>query len=453
MGKRLCKENEESLPIEIYSGDEIGFGIDVVEGQNNVAHKSVVGVIQLFLPNGQEAKTRLFDRVNQWNFDENCFAREDLLQLHNYITEALAREQMLENKLALLQRLVGQTGEASEEAWKSLIDEDRLLTRVEILESQLSTYGKAMAEDKLREETQRLMGEKELYQETAKETLKKLVDEKLEAVKKQKELEKALSNTEDEYGSLKELYEKYVQENRELALQVNRLRNELEEEIAARQKLSTENASDKQSHWKDEDSILDLEEIRLMQNEIAENLQNENADSQNSIETKDSNDDRVIVNMDAHLCYQQDNIHECIKANNMEKECNENNEKLLNIESELNTYKNTYEILVNQNTITNNALIDAQNKLRDVDTSQEQNNVEKELSEKLLNRESELNTYKNKYELLVNNSTTINNALIDAQKKLREVNTSLEQKTRSYTKWKLSCRKHQNECKMKINTE
>merc|ERR1719414_780246 len=112
----------------------------------------------------------------------------------------------------------------------------------------------------------------------------------------------------------------------------------------------------------------------------------------------------------------------------MEKECNANNEKLLNIESELNTYKNKFEILVNQNTITNNALIDAQNKLRDVNTSQEQNNVEKKLNEKLLNCESELNTYKNKYELLVNNSTTINNALIDAQKKLREVNTSLEQK-------------------------
>ena len=141
---------------------------------------------------------------------------------------------MLETKLAVLQRLVGQTGTASEEAWKSLIDEDRLLTRVEILESQLSTYGKAMTEDKLRDETQRLMEEKELYQETAKETLKKLVDEKLEAVKKQKELEKALSNTEDEYGSLKELYDKNVLDNRELALQVNSLRNELDEEIAKR---------------------------------------------------------------------------------------------------------------------------------------------------------------------------------------------------------------------------
>ena len=99
-----------------------------------------------------------------------------------YLQEALAREQMLENKLALLQRLVGKTGEASEEAWKSLIDEDRLLTRVEILESQLSTYGKAMTEDKLREETKRLMSDKESYQTAAKENLKRLVDEKLEAL-------------------------------------------------------------------------------------------------------------------------------------------------------------------------------------------------------------------------------------------------------------------------------
>jgi len=50
----------------------------------------------------------------------------------------------------------------------------RLLTRVEILESQLSTYGKSVGEDRLREEVQRLMEEKEEYQEVAKETLTKV---------------------------------------------------------------------------------------------------------------------------------------------------------------------------------------------------------------------------------------------------------------------------------------
>ena len=73
---------------------------------------------------------------------------------------------------------------------------------------------------RLRDETKKLMEEKEVYQDTAKQTLKKLVDEKLEAVNKQKELEKALSNIEDEYASLKELHDKDVAQNRELAVQV-----------------------------------------------------------------------------------------------------------------------------------------------------------------------------------------------------------------------------------------
>jgi len=39
----------------------------------------------------------------------------------------------------------------------------------------LTTYGKSMNEDKLREEAKRLMEDKETYQDKAKETLKKLV--------------------------------------------------------------------------------------------------------------------------------------------------------------------------------------------------------------------------------------------------------------------------------------
>jgi hypothetical protein len=54
-----------------------------------------------------------------------------------------------------------------------------VLFRVEILENQLSTYGKSMGEERLREEAKRLMEEKESYQIAAKETLKKLVDDKV----------------------------------------------------------------------------------------------------------------------------------------------------------------------------------------------------------------------------------------------------------------------------------
>ena len=94
-----------------------------------------------------------------------------------------------------------------------------------------------MTEDKLRDEAQRLMEEKEEYQEVAKDTLKKLVDEKLEAVKKMQELEKQLSTTEDEYAVLKELYEKNAEESKELASEVSKLREELEH---VRQKIPPE---------------------------------------------------------------------------------------------------------------------------------------------------------------------------------------------------------------------
>lgn len=54
----------------------------------------------------------------------------------------MQREQLLENKLATLQRLVETTRQASDLGWKALIDEDRLLSRVEILENQLQMYSK-----------------------------------------------------------------------------------------------------------------------------------------------------------------------------------------------------------------------------------------------------------------------------------------------------------------------
>ena len=85
-----------------------------------------------------------------------------------------------------------------------------------------------MTEDKLRDEAQRLMMEKEEYQEIAKDTLKKLVDEKLEAVRKMQDLEKQLSNTEDEFTVMKELYERNVEESKALATELTNARDEVE---------------------------------------------------------------------------------------------------------------------------------------------------------------------------------------------------------------------------------
>jgi len=222
--QRLSKGSEESPPREVCSGDILQFGVDVMENSRKVTHGCIIATLKLYLPDGKEAKASP-SIVN--SSPGAAIPAQDLYQLNQYIQEALAREQFLESKLLSLQRLIGDTEVASSQGWRALMDEDRLLTRVEILESQLTTYGKAMTEDKLREETKRLMSDKESYQTAAKENLKRLVDEKLEASKRLKEVETSLSNLEEEYSSLTQLYDKVVEENKRLSEKMTGLAEEV----------------------------------------------------------------------------------------------------------------------------------------------------------------------------------------------------------------------------------
>jgi len=195
-----------------------------MENSRKVTHGCIIATLKLYLPDGKEAKASP-SIVN--SSPGAAIPAQDLYQLNQYIQEALAREQFLENKLLSLQRLIGDTEVASNQGWRALMDEDRLLTRVEILESQLTTYGKNMTEDKLREETKRLMSDKESYQTAAKDNLKRLVDEKLEACKRLNEVETSLSNLEEEYSSLHQLYDKVVEENKKLSEKITGLAEEL----------------------------------------------------------------------------------------------------------------------------------------------------------------------------------------------------------------------------------
>merc|ERR1719382_958896 len=222
--QRLSKGSEESPAREVCSGDILQFGVDVMENSRKVTHGCIIATLKLYLPDGKEAKASP-SIVN--SSPGAAIPAQDLYQLNQYIQEALAREQFLENKPLSLQRLIGDTEVASSQGWRALMDEDRLLTRVEILESQLTTYGKAMTEDKLREETKRLMCDKESYQTAAKENLKRLVDEKLEASKRLKEVETSLSNLEEEYSSLHQLYDKVVEENKRLSEKMTGLAEEV----------------------------------------------------------------------------------------------------------------------------------------------------------------------------------------------------------------------------------
>uniref|UniRef100_A0AAQ5YKL1 Sarcolemmal membrane-associated protein n=1 Tax=Amphiprion ocellaris TaxID=80972 RepID=A0AAQ5YKL1_AMPOC len=218
--QRLSRGSEESPPCEVLSGDIIQFGVDVTENTRKVTHGCIVSTIKLFLPDGMEARRRT---------NTPSMYSQELFQLSQYLQEALHREQMLEQKLATLQRLLATTQEASESSWQALIDEDRLLSRLEVMGSQLQAYSKSQTEEGIRKELLALQEDKHNYETTAKESLRRVLQEKIEVVRKLSEVERSLSNTEDECTHLKEMSERGQEELRELANKYNAAVNEIKE--------------------------------------------------------------------------------------------------------------------------------------------------------------------------------------------------------------------------------
>ncbi|XP_067685241.1 sarcolemmal membrane-associated protein-like isoform X15 [Haliotis asinina] len=216
--QRLCKGGEESPAREIFSGDLIQFGVEVMENNRRgekITHGCIVATIVLYHPDGREAKPAPF--LNAPCPPGITIQSQDLYQLAQYLQEALHREKMLEQKLSTLQQLVASTQDSSESGWQALIDEDKLLSRLEVLETQLHTYSKNHSEDTLRQELDALQEEKLNYETTAKESLRRVLQEKLEAVTKLSDLERSLGNTESECSHLKDMCEKSQDELKQLA--------------------------------------------------------------------------------------------------------------------------------------------------------------------------------------------------------------------------------------------
>ncbi|XP_016892138.1 sarcolemma associated protein a isoform X2 [Cynoglossus semilaevis] len=234
--QRLSRGSEESPPCELLSGDIIQFGVDVTENTRKVTHGCIVSAIKLFLPDGMEARRRsdviqtpLPIPVDKVAANSPSVYSQELFQLSQYLQEALHREQMLEQKLATLQRLLTSTQEASESSWQALIDEDRLLSRLEVMGCQLQAYSKAQTEEGLRKELLALQEDKHNYETTAKESLRRVLQEKIEVVRKLSEVERSLSNTEDECTHLKEATERSQDELKELADKYNAAVEEIRE--------------------------------------------------------------------------------------------------------------------------------------------------------------------------------------------------------------------------------
>ena len=229
--QRLSATGLESAPREVCSGDIVQFGVDVMETTKKVTHGCIVATLKLYLPDGKEAKASRSMSVASPADDVSL---EDLYKLNQFVQEASKREKALHGKLAHLTKLVENTRKATDESWKALIDEDRLLARVKTVESQLVACSKNLTDDTIRNELMKLEEEKAQYQIAAKEALQKIHQEKLEVTQKLVQLESRLNETEEECQSLhdvskhaqielQELAAKYTEAQRNLQFMENKL--------------------------------------------------------------------------------------------------------------------------------------------------------------------------------------------------------------------------------------
>ncbi|CAH1783910.1 unnamed protein product [Owenia fusiformis] len=277
--QRLSKGSEESPPREIMSGDVIQFGVDVMENSRRVTHSCIIASLQLFYPDGREAKPSGDGGTFSPTIGTNIYSQE-LYQLSQYLQEALHREQMLENKLATLQRLVQGTQEASEQGWQALVDEDRLLSRLEVLENQLQAYAKNQTKDNLKTELLALQDDKLNYENSAKESLRKVLQEKLDAVTKLSGIEHSLSNTEDECEHLRKICETSQNELEELATKHKESLNEVEEfkQQLSQAELSHKNDSEKIEKEKEE-LEMKIEEMQKEESSLLAKIESLQADN------------------------------------------------------------------------------------------------------------------------------------------------------------------------------
>ncbi|XP_008547496.1 sarcolemmal membrane-associated protein [Microplitis demolitor] len=238
--QRLSATGSESAAKEVCSGDIVQFGVDVVESTKKVTHGCIIATLKLYLPDGKEAKA---SRSMYMTSAAGDVTLEDLYKLNQYVQEASRREKVLQSKLAYLEKLVDNTKKAASQSWKALIDEDRLLSRIKTVESQLIVYTKNYSEDKVRNEILKLEEEKSQYQIAAKEALEKVHQEKLQVTEKLINLESRLNETEEECQSLHEIAKHAQLELQELAAKYSNAQKNLaqvEATLADKEQASSE---------------------------------------------------------------------------------------------------------------------------------------------------------------------------------------------------------------------
>uniref|UniRef100_A0A8C3KRN1 TRAF3 interacting protein 3 n=1 Tax=Calidris pygmaea TaxID=425635 RepID=A0A8C3KRN1_9CHAR len=105
---------------------------------------------------------------------------KEMLQLSNYLKEALHRELLLKQKMVILQELFSTLLQASEKSWQGQLNEDKLKCKLQALENQLQACTQSYSKECVKKILIEMEDQKQTYEQKAKEALQKMLEDKLQ---------------------------------------------------------------------------------------------------------------------------------------------------------------------------------------------------------------------------------------------------------------------------------
>lgn len=215
--ERLSASGEESEPRELFSGDILQLGVEIVDNTKKVASGCVTCIVRLINERGEECVGRSQNdpfsfpirNEQQIPLNYNLVRNDKLFILDQYIKEAKFRENVLGQKLQYLEEQLTIAQEALKEKWDEHINQELLFSRIELLESQLIYFAakKTNSSDEekhLKQEMQQLMEDRAKAEQLAKETLREKFEQVQETSMRLHDAEMGLMNVEEEASFLRQ---------------------------------------------------------------------------------------------------------------------------------------------------------------------------------------------------------------------------------------------------------
>lgn len=232
---RLSSANEKSEPHELFSGDCVQFGVEVTEKKN--IHSCVIANITLYGPDGVELAKNSHSSENGGDDLKSSLSKFrsylssninitpiQLIELSCFIKDAMYKQALLENQLETMKNVMNSALESAKTGWNSLVEEDRLLSRIETLQAKMEVLLLSKSKDApvdavvetMRQEMLLMISDKEKFDQVSKTSLQNALEDKMVAYTKLETVQEELKLKNEECNKLTIMVNQNVAEMKNL---------------------------------------------------------------------------------------------------------------------------------------------------------------------------------------------------------------------------------------------